>query len=143
MYRPAVLLFAASLPVTAQIAVGQPPASYYHDSRERIQSYVFRTWTDPDRIGWMLVGSAMDHWEGLPHQWDQSGGSYGMRVASAWGHRMVHNTAQLGFESALHEDSRYRRLGEGRFERRVLFALSHSMLAWKPDGSVEPMFGRI
>lgn len=138
----AVLLFGASLPLAAQVAA-DPPLSYYQDSRERIRSYVFRTWTDPDRIGWMLAGSAMDHWERFPHQWDQSSGSYGMRVASAWGRRMVHNTVQLGFESALHEDSRYRRLGEGRFERRFVFALSNSMLASKPDGSVELMYGRI
>jgi hypothetical protein len=142
MHCRAVLLFAFSLPLAAQIAA-DPPPSYYQDSRDRIQSYLSRTWTDPNRLGWMLAGTALDHWQGAPHQWDQSSGSYGMRVASAWGHRMVHNTVQLGFESALQEDSRYRRLGEGRFGKRIVFALSHSMLAWKPDGSVEPMYGRI
>ena len=143
MRFPVVLLFALALPLAAQITPVPEQPSYYHDSGERIRSYVSRTWTDPNRLGWLLADSAMDQWGGIPHQWDRSGGSYGMRVASAWGSRMVHNTVQLGFESALHEDSRYRRLGEGRFEKRIVFAFSHSVLAWKPDGSVEPMFGRM
>jgi hypothetical protein len=55
----------------------------------------------------------------------------------------VRNTAQYGFESALHEDSRYRRLGGERLGKRIFHAVSYSVLAYKPDGSVEPMYGRM
>jgi hypothetical protein len=66
-----------------------------------------------------------------------------MRVASGWGRRIVRNTMQLAFESALHEDSRYRRSQETGFRPRVWFALSHSLLAYKPDGSTEPIYGKL
>jgi hypothetical protein len=90
-----------------------------------------------------LFDSAVDHWSRAPHQWDRSAESYSYRIASGWGRRIVSNTAQFGVEAILHEDSRYRRSGERRFGTRVLFALRHSVLAYKPDGSVEPMYGRM
>lgn len=139
-HQPAVLLFLAAIPVFAQVT---PVAPYYADNSARIHDYVFRTYTDPTRFAWLLVDSATDHWFRVPHGWDQSAESYTFRVASGWGRRIVRNTAMLGMETALHEDSRYRRLGERRFTARFLFAVSHSVLAYKPDGSVEPMYGRM
>jgi hypothetical protein len=129
------------MPGFAQPAVVD--SQYYSGLDERVHAYVFRTYTDPARISWLLFDSAADHWSGAPHQWDSSARSYSYRVASGLGRRIVSNTAQLGFETLLHEDSRYRRSGERKFRTRILFALRYSVLAWKPDGSVEPMYGRM
>jgi hypothetical protein len=142
MHRSAVWLFLVAMPGLAQPADVDHP-QYYSSLHERIHAYVFRTYTDPARLSWLLVDSAADHWSRAPHQWDSSAESYSFRVASGWGRRIVSNTAQLGFETILHEDSRYRRSGERQFGTRILFALRYSVLAWKPDGSVEPMYGRI
>jgi len=132
-------LFAQQLDAVTDLTVPR----YYRNYNERLQSYVFRTYTDPSSAAWIFVDSAVDHWSRAPHQWDRSPESYSYRVASAWGRRIVRNSAQLGFESVLQEDSRYRRSGEGGFGKRILFAVSHSVLAYKPNGSVEPMYGRM
>jgi hypothetical protein len=116
---------------------------YYLDTRQRFDAYVFRTYTDPSKLAWLLIDSAQDTWTKAPRQWDRSPESYSYRVASGWGRRMVNNTAQFGFETILHEDSRYRLSGERAFRKRVLFAVSHSVLAYKPDGSIEPAYGRM
>ena len=104
---------------------------------------MFRTYTDPVRIGWLLLDSANDTVWQNPRQWDRSPESYSCRVASGWGRRIVRNTLQLGFETALHEDSRYRPSNEHGFRKRVWFAISRSVVAYGPDGSVEPAYGRI
>jgi hypothetical protein len=146
MLYPAVLLFFIAIPALAQLAPIPPLApqtEYYRDLQDRVHSYIFRTYTDPSRLSWLLVDCATDQWTRAPHQWDNSAESYSYRVASAMGRRIVSNTVQLGFETALREDSRYRKSGERRFGKRVLAAVSHSVLAYKPDGSLEPMYGRI
>src|SRR5258708_2572276 len=117
----AILLFSLAGPAFGQLALTDP--QYYRDDRERFAAYVFRTYTDPARVGWLLLDSATDHWSQDPHQWDRSAESYSYRVASSWGRRIVRNTAQLAFETALHEDSRYRRSGERQFGKRIMFAM--------------------
>src|SRR5437763_742043 len=109
-FYSALLLLFVAIPALAQVALTTP--QYYRDTRERVDSYVFRTYTDPVRAGWLLFDSAVDHWSRSPREWDHSPRSYSYRVASGWGCRIVRNTAQLGFETALHEDSRYRPSGE-------------------------------
>ena len=139
-----VVLFAVlALPAMAQFSAPVVAEGYYKDSSERLQTYVFRTYTDPAKLAWLLIDSGMDHCTRAPRQWDKSAQSYGYRVASGWGRRIVRNTAQLGLETALHEDSRYRRSGQGKIASRFAFAVSRSVLAYKPDGSSEPMYGRM
>ncbi|MEO8126341.1 MAG: hypothetical protein ABJF23_17180 [Bryobacteraceae bacterium] len=140
-HQAALLLFALAVPGLCQLTVTDP--QFYRNNRERVDSYVFRTYTDPSRLSWLLFDSAVDHWYKSPCEWDRSAQSYGYRVASGWGRRIVRNTAQLGFETAFQEDSRYRVSGERRFGRRILFAINHSVLAYRPDGSVGPMYGRM
>lgn len=137
--------FLVAIPVIAQSIVAEPPpvGGYYASGQERVQAYVFRTYTDPARLAWLLFDSGVDHWTRAPQHWDQSPQSFGYRFASGWGRRIVRNTAQLGFETLLKEDSRYRRSGQGPMVKRFAFAVSHSVLAYKPDGSVGPMYGRM
>jgi hypothetical protein len=133
------LLFVAAL--SGQVRLTDPP--YYTDAKERFSNYLFRTYTDPARFCWLLVDSAKDTWSKDPYQWDRSAQSYSYRVASAWGRRIVRNTAQYGLETMLREDSRYRPSNERGFGKRALFAIRYSLLAYKPDGSTEPAYGRI
>ena len=136
-----VAFLCLTAPACAQAVL--PETHYYADVHERVHDYVFRTYTDPARIGWLLVDSAKDTAWRDPHQWDRSPESYYCRVASGWGRRITRNTLQLGFETALHEDSRYRPSNEHGFRKRIWCAVSHSVLAYRPDGSVEPAYGRI
>lgn len=135
------LLFCTTSTALAQFAPADP--GYYVDSRARVNDYIFRSYTDPARIAWLLIDSAKDTWSKDPDEWDRSPKSYSYRVASGWGRRIVRNSLQLGFETALQEDSRYRPSNEHGFGRRIVFAVSHSVLAYRPDGSVTPAYGRI
>jgi hypothetical protein len=141
VYFCALLMFCIVGPVFAQITAQQP--GYYVDGRERLDSYLFRTYTDPARIGWLVAESGKATLLKDPHEWGRSVESFSYRVASGWGRRIVGNTVQLGVESVLHEDSRYRASNKHGFGNRVYFAVTHSVLAYKPDGSIEPAYGRI
>jgi hypothetical protein len=136
-----LLLLLLSAPALAQ--VGLPASAYYNSLHDRYKSYIVRTYTDPQRLAWLLADTAIDHWSCSPDAWDRSAESYSYRVASAWGRRIVANTAQFGFEAMLHEDSRYRPSGSRNFGRRILFAFRSSVTAYHPDGSVGPAYGRI
>ena len=120
-----------------------PDPAYYHSNRERFDGYIFRTYTDPVRLTWLLIDSAKDTCYRDPHQWDRSAESYSVRVASGLGRRIVRNTAMYGFESLLREDSRYRPSGEKGLRKRITFAIRNSVLSYKPDGSMEPAYGRM
>jgi hypothetical protein len=137
---PLSFLFLAA-PAFAQLT--PTPPVYYTNLHERYNAYIFRTYTDPQRLAWLLVDSALDHWSGSPEAWDRSPQSYSYRIASGWGRRIVKNTAQFGFEAVLREDSRYRPSGSRNFSRRILFAVKSSVIAWHPDGSIGPAYGRI
>ena len=116
---------------------------YYPNLHARFNAYIFRTYTDPQRMAWLLVDSARDHWSQAPLEWDRSAQSYGYRVASGWGRRIVRNTAQFGFEALLNEDTRYRPCPSHEFRKRIYYAVSRSVIAWHPDGSIGPAYGRI
>jgi hypothetical protein len=142
----AILLFCFAGSLTAQLLPAQlNPAAphYYADFHERLNGYIHRTYTDPTRLAWLLVDSATATWSQDPHQWDRSAESYSYRVASGWGRRIVRNTTMLGFETLLREDSRYRPSNDRGLRKRMIFAISHSVLAYRPDGSVEPAYGRM
>lgn len=136
-----LLVFSLAAPVFPQAKVADP--QYYLNTRKRLDAYVFRTYTDPLKFGWLLADSAQETWSKKPAQWDRSPESYSYRVASGWGRRIVRNTAEFGFEAALREDSRYRPSGTHQFRHRVLFAISHSVVAYRPDGSIGPAYGRM
>jgi hypothetical protein len=138
---PFLLLLCFTVPLLAQVVPADP--DYYPSDRERFDGYIHRTYTDPARLAWLLVDSATATWCKDPHQWDRSPESYSYRVASGWGRRIARNTAQYGFESLLHEDSRYRPSLDTGLRKRMLFAIRTSVLAYKPDGSMEPAYGRM
>lgn len=140
---PVPLLLLAAATVHAQTFEKPADPVYYPSLRARLNAYVFRTYTDPQRLAWLLVDSAEDHWTHSPDLWDDSAKSYGYRVASGWGRRIVRNTTQFGFEAILGEDTRYRPCRCTEFRKRFYYAVSHSVLAWHADGSVGPAYGRI
>lgn len=136
--RCGIVFLGLAVPLLAQ---GTPDPNYYR-SRERFNFYLYRTYTDPVRLGWLLLDSAKDTWLKEPREWDCSAQSYSYRVASGLGRRIVRNTALVGFEAILREDSRYRPSLDSGFRKRILFALRYSVLAYKPDGSTELAYGQ-
>jgi hypothetical protein len=140
---PVLIILFVLLTQTLAAQQGSTFPAYYESGTERLRSYTFRTYTDPVRLGWLLLESGKNTWSRDPKEWDRSAESYSYRVASQWGERIVRNTVQLGFETMLHEDSRYRPTMETGFRRRILFAIRSSVVAYKPDGSVQPAYGLI
>jgi hypothetical protein len=136
-----IVLLGFDVGLMAQVNPAVP--DYYRSNGERVGSYVFRTYTDPSRLAWLLIDGAKDTWSRDPHAWDRSPESYSYRVASGWGRRIVRNTAQLGFESILHEDSRYRPSLEHGLRKRLMFAIRSSVTAYKPDGKIEFAYGLV
>ena len=116
---------------------------FYASLGDRFHAYIFRTYTDPERLSWLFVDAATSTYLKDPHQWKRNSQGYSYRLASGFGRRIVNNTAQLGFEALLHEDSRYRPLGAHGFPQRVFHAVRDAVIAHRPDGSMEPAYGRI
>ena len=136
-----VIFFGFDFALLAQVSPVVP--DYYQTNGERVHSYIFRTYTDPVRLGWLLIDSAKDTWSQNPHEWDRSPECYSFRVASGWGLRMVRNTAQLGFEALLREDTRYRPSLRHGLRKRALFAFRSSFISYKPDGKAQPAYGLV
>jgi hypothetical protein len=86
----------------AQVTVPDP--AYYLNTRQRFDAYIFRTYTDPLKFGWLLIDSAQETWSKSPHEWDRSPESYTCRVASGWGRRVVRTPkrANCRFERFAH-----------------------------------------
>ena len=67
----------------------------------------------------MAAYAGVLHWMDVPREWGQGAGPYGKRVASAAGATAIRNVFAFALDSALGEDPRYRRSGQGSFFRRI------------------------
>lgn len=141
MRRIALFVFLTMASLAAQ---SKPPDPlFYQNFGDRFHNYTFRTYTDPARLTWMVVEGASDTWWKQPHQWKRNSEGFSYRVASRFGRRIVGNTTQLGLETILHEDSRYRPSGKHGLPKRVFYAIRHSLISYGPDGAMQPAYGRI
>jgi len=58
LYLPLLVLL---LTTTCFAQLVPAPPAFYPSLRNRFDAYLFRTYTDPQRLAWLLVDSAMDH----------------------------------------------------------------------------------
>jgi len=70
----------------------------------------------------------------FPREWGQGAAGYGRRVASTLAYSGIRNTLGFGLDTALHQDPRYYRSGEGGLWSRTRHAIHGTLFARKDAG---------
>jgi hypothetical protein len=70
----------------------------------------------------------------FPREWGQGAAGYGRRVASTLAYAGIRNTLGFGLDTALHQDPRYYRSGEGGMWGRTKYAIRGTFLARTDSG---------
>src|ERR1019366_3055738 len=71
----------------------------------------------------------------FPREWGQGGVGYGKRLGSTLAYSGVRNVLGFGLDSALHQDPRYYRSGDGGFWRRTGHAFRGTILTHTDSGT--------
>jgi len=69
-----------------------------------------------------------------PREWGQGASGYGKRLASTAGAVGIHGVLAFGLDTALHQDPRYYRSGDGSFWRRTGHAIRGTILTRTDSG---------
>lgn len=101
--------------------------------RERFHYYVHRTYTSRERLAYLVADSALGHLQGDPPQWGRDPETFGVRLASNFGRRVVSNSIEFGLGALLNEDARYYPLGYGSWRQRIWHATTGAFSARGPD----------
>ena len=72
--------------------------------------------------------------DGAPKEWGGGGGAYGQRYASTLDWVGIHSALAFSLDSALHQDPRYYRSGEGGFWKRSGHAIRGTFLTRTDKG---------
>jgi hypothetical protein len=115
--------------------------AYYRINGERVHAYIFRSYTDPIRLGWLLVDGAKDTWCRDPHEWDRSPESILFESLRDGDGGLSETQRNSVLETVLQEDTRYLPSHERRLRKRFSFAVRSSVLAYKPDGKLQLAYG--
>jgi hypothetical protein len=70
----------------------------------------------------------------FPREWGQGAAGYGRRVASTLAYSGIRNTLAFGVDTALHQDPRYYRSGEGGLWNRTRHAIRGTFLTRRDSG---------
>jgi hypothetical protein len=117
-----LLALSAAIP---SAAVAQPPEPL--DWQGKLRFHAESTY-NPSAIAGLAAYAAVLHELDSPEEWRQGGAAYGKRFASMAGWSAIHSTLAFGLDSTLHEDPRYRRMGDRGFWRRTGHALRGTVL---------------
>jgi len=75
-------------------------------------------------------------------EWGQGMEGYGKRYASRFAQHVVKRTIQFGVGAMLHEDPRYYYSGRTGFLPRASYAVTHTFMTRRDDGTEAPAYGR-
>ena len=75
-----------------------------------------------------------------PGSWGDNSGSFGERMASQIGMRLVHENIAFSVRALDHEDPRYFRRGHGNVLNRVKYAAVHTFAVHNDNGSLMPAY---
>jgi hypothetical protein len=89
------------------------------------------------------AGAGLGQWKDRPPEWKQGAEGFGRRFASSYAGHIVDATVMYGASSALHEDTRYVRSGQGGTGARIGYAVRSTFLARRDDGSRRFSFSRV
>jgi hypothetical protein len=119
-----------------------PSASTTFDWEQRWHHYLYRTYSW-QRLSLLSAETSLDHLLRQPREWDRAPDSYGYRLASGLGRRMVRNTIELGAGAALGEDTRFRASGKRAFGARIRYAFLQAFMAYGRDGKPRFAYSRL
>jgi hypothetical protein len=108
--------------------------------RERFSDYFRRTY-GLQQMGSLAVNTGIDYFISRP-EWGRGMGGFSCGFASAFGKRVVTNSAEFGAASALGQDIRYRRSDRKGLVPRLKYAAAHAFLAYGPGNRLEPSYAR-
>ena len=137
------LLVLLSLLLQASAAAqGQetPPPTSPATSAPQFERYLDRTY-GWQTLSWLATDTAIDLLRSRP-EWGRGPGGFGCQYASAFGRRLISNSAQLGVGLVLHEDTRFHPSQRRGFLPRMQYAITHAFLASVPGGKFEPAYAR-
>jgi hypothetical protein len=117
-------------------------AAEHFTGRERLNSYVERTFTSKSRLVFLFVDTAEDHLQRQPKEWDLGGSGLAARLGSNYGRRLIRNTIELGAGALLSEDSRYRPSTEPGIAPRMRHAVASAFTA-RVDGHRRPAYATL
>jgi hypothetical protein len=107
---------------------------------ERFAYYVDRTF-GLQQMGGLAVSTGVDYLIARP-EWGRGIGGFSCGYASAFGRRVVTNSAEFGAASALREDIRFRPSQRKGIVPRLKYATAHAFLAYSVTNQVEPGYAR-
>ena len=109
---------------------------------ERFRYYLHRTYTSRPRLAFLLADTGMGHAMNDPEAWGRQPRSFGVRLASNFGRRVVANSIEFALGAALQEDARYRSSPEQGLRKRIRHATVAAFTARLPDGKIRPAYSR-
>jgi hypothetical protein len=107
---------------------------------QQFQNYLDRTY-GWQTLSWLATDTAIDHLRSRP-EWGRGPEGFGCQYASAFGHRLISNSVELGVGLALHEDTRFHLSGRSGVLPRMRYAMTHAFLDSGPEGKFEPAYAR-
>jgi len=108
---------------------------------ERAADYVAGI-TGPGAVAFSAALAGANQAADRPMEWT-GGEGFGLRLASAYGERLIGESVEHGMAFGLHQDNRYFGSGQHGFGRRLAYALESSVLARRDNGSRTISFSAI
>jgi hypothetical protein len=108
---------------------------------EKYKLAVDRT-VDPLEIVRIAVGAAYNQARNYPSEWGQGWDAFGVRAASGFGEQLVKEQIEFGVWAIDHEDPRHRRSGLQGVWPRTKYAVVHTFIARRDDGTTIPAYNR-
>ena len=111
-----VLLQASAAAQDPEVPPPRPPAT----SAPQFQGYLDHTY-GWQPLSWLATDTAIDLLRSRP-EWGRGPGGFGCQYASAFGRRLISNSAELGVGLVLHEDTRFHPSQRRGFLPRMQYA---------------------
>lgn len=97
---------------------------------------------DPVEFVRIAFGAGLDQARNYPREWGQGWNAFGVRVASGFGQQLVREQIEFGVWAMDHEDPRHQRSGLQGIWPRARYAVVHTFVSRRDDGSRMPAYSR-
>ena len=142
--RPIIAICLGSAGVWAQTADPPQPGQTEPAPLSWKQKYKL-AWTrsvEPAELGRIAIGSGFDQARNYPQEWGQGWDAFGVRMASGFGQHLIKEQIEAGIWALDKEDPRHHRSGLHGVWPRTRYAVVHTFIATRDDGSTIPAFSR-
>ena len=97
---------------------------------------------DPIEFVRIAFAAGIDQARNYPREWGQGWDAFGVRMASGFGQQLVREQIEFGVWAIDHEDPRYQRSELHGVWPRTKYAIVHTFMARRDDGSQMPAYSR-